>query len=170
MLSVGQLLEKCYPIVFKNEECLIVDPCGCKLILIAISNKSFVVDWNSAISKAYTTLVDESMLWHKRMSHVNYKPLSQFFEDDLVENLSKMAEHEEVCEVCKIRKHYKLPFPVNKAWKATKKLYLVHIDVYGPMRTQSLSGRRYFILFIYDYSMFCQVHFLRLKFEVAHVF
>lgn len=69
-----------------------------------MSNRSFVVDRNLKTSKGYTTLVDEFELWHRRMGHVNYRSLSQLSKDELVENLSKMAEHEDVSEVFQLGK------------------------------------------------------------------
>lgn len=135
-----------------------------------MSDRSFVVDWKLATFKAYTTSVDESELWHRRMGNFNYRSLSQLSEIDLVENLSKMVEHVDFCEVCQLGKQSRFSFPANKAWRATEKLHLVHTDVYGTMRTQSLSGIRYFILFIDDCTRFCWVYFLKIKSEVAHVF
>lgn len=38
------------------------------------------------------------------------------------------------------------------------------------MRTESLSGNRYFILFIDDFTRYCWVYFLKHKSEVAQVF
>ena len=58
----------------------------------------------------------------------------------------------------------------NQAWRATKKLQLIHIDVCGPMKTISLSGNKYFILFIDDYAKMCWVYFIKLKNEVFSTF
>ncbi|KAG8492727.1 hypothetical protein CXB51_010487 [Gossypium anomalum] len=67
-------------------------------------------------------------------------------------------------------KQARLPFPTNTTWRASSKLELVHSDVCGPMRTESLSGNRYFILFIDDCTRYCWVYFLKHKSEVAQVF
>ena len=76
----------------------------------------------------------------------------------------------EVCDVCQYEKQKRLPFLVNKAWRASEKLHLVHTDVCGPQKTQSLNGSRYFILFIDDFTKLCWVYFLKFKSEVARVF
>ncbi|KAK5819499.1 hypothetical protein PVK06_024503 [Gossypium arboreum] len=39
-------------------------------------------------------------------------------------------------------KQARLPFLVNNAWQAIEKLHLVHTDVYGPMKTVSLSNSK----------------------------
>ena len=76
----------------------------------------------------------------------------------------------EVCDLCQYGKQKRLPFPINKAWRASEKLHLVHIDVCGPQKTQSLNGSRYFIIFIDDFIRLCWVYFLKFKFEVVGVF
>ncbi|KAL6339550.1 hypothetical protein AAG906_034635 [Vitis piasezkii] len=45
-----------------------------------------------------------------------------------------------ICGVCQLGKQARLPFLVNKAWRAIEKLQLIHTNVCGPMRTASLSG------------------------------
>lgn len=44
LLSIAQLLEKGYSIMFKGKECMISDPSGSKLMLVAMTDRSFVVD------------------------------------------------------------------------------------------------------------------------------
>ena len=62
------------------------------------------------------------------------------------------------------------PFPTGQAWRASKKLELVHTDVCGPMRTPSLENSKYFILFIDDYSRMTWVYFLKERSEVFKIF
>ncbi|GKC42140.1 retrovirus-related pol polyprotein from transposon TNT 1-94 [Tanacetum coccineum] len=47
-----------------------------------------------------------------------------------------------------------------------EKLYLLHMDLCGPMRIQSINGRKYILVIIDDYSRFTWVKFLRSKDEV----
>ncbi|XP_040942089.1 uncharacterized protein [Gossypium hirsutum] len=46
LLSIAQLLEKGYSVVFKGKECLTSDPSGSKLVSVTMADKSFVADWN----------------------------------------------------------------------------------------------------------------------------
>ncbi|RVX01460.1 hypothetical protein CK203_017440 [Vitis vinifera] len=46
-----------------------------------------------------------------------------------------------ICGVCQLGKQARLPFLVNKAWRAIEKLQLIHTNVCGPMRTASLSEK-----------------------------
>nr|GFB24011.1 Gag-Pol polyprotein [Tanacetum cinerariifolium] len=46
-----------------------------------------------------------------------------------------------------------------------EKLYLLHMDLYGPMRVESVNGKKYILLIVDDYSRFTWVKFLRSKDE-----
>ena len=45
-------------------------------------------------------------------------------------------------------------------------LVLVHSNLIGPLPTPSYGGSRYVFTFIDDFSRFCWVYFLKLKYEV----
>ena len=84
--------------------------------------------------------------------------------------MPKVSNEAQICEICQQGKQARLSFKNNQAWRATEKLQLIHTDVCGPMKTTSLSGNKYFILFIDDYTRMCWVYFIKLKNEVFSVF
>ena len=47
----------------------------------------------------------------------------------------------------------------NRGIRSTRKLQLVHSNVYGPVQTESIGGQRYFVMFIDDASQCCAVYF-----------
>nr|GFC57238.1 retrovirus-related Pol polyprotein from transposon TNT 1-94 [Tanacetum cinerariifolium] len=46
-----------------------------------------------------------------------------------------------------------------------EKLYLLHLDLYGPMRVKSVNGKKYILVIMDDYSRFTWLKFLRSKDE-----
>ncbi|XP_022717694.1 uncharacterized protein LOC111276161 [Durio zibethinus] len=130
LLSVGQLLENNYSLVFKDKACIIHDPTGHELFTVNMKRKYFSLNWHEANSSVYVTSHDESSLWHKRMGHFNYNALNFMHKNDLVLNMPTVEVNAGVCEVCQLGKQSKLPFVINKAWRATEKLQLVHTDIY----------------------------------------
>ncbi|KAL6326342.1 hypothetical protein AAG906_007847 [Vitis piasezkii] len=78
-----------------------------------MNSKSFSLNWNKDESSAYPCPLDQTELWHKRMGHFHYSALDYITV---------------VCGVCQLGKQAKLPFPINKAWRAVEKLQLIHID------------------------------------------
>ncbi|XP_022753636.1 uncharacterized protein LOC111301927 [Durio zibethinus] len=133
-------------------------------------NKTCTSKVRIANSSAYATSHDESSLWHKRMGHFNYNALNFMHKNDLVLNMPTVEVNVRVCEVCQLGKQSKLPFAINKAWRAIEKLQLVHNDLCGPMKNFSLNGSRYFIAFIDDFTRMCWIYFMKQKSEVANVF
>nr|GMD70722.1 Retrovirus-related Pol polyprotein from transposon TNT 1-94 [Ipomoea batatas]GMD72670.1 Retrovirus-related Pol polyprotein from transposon TNT 1-94 [Ipomoea batatas] len=53
LLSVGQLLEKGYSVIFKNNMCFITDSCGVELFFVKMKDKSFCLDYDEVEFKAY---------------------------------------------------------------------------------------------------------------------
>ncbi|KAG8492662.1 hypothetical protein CXB51_010306 [Gossypium anomalum] len=118
LLSIAQLVEKCYTVVFKGNECQISDPSGSMLMSVAMTEKSFVVDWNKGFDNAYAVSSEYSKLWHQRLGHANFKSMAQMVNKEMVENFTKTVQSEDVCEVCQMEKQARLSFPTNTTWRA----------------------------------------------------
>ncbi|KAE8688791.1 PLAC8 family protein [Hibiscus syriacus] len=58
-----------------------------------------------------------------------------------------------VCAGCQYGKAYQLPYDESK-FKSKEPLELVHSNVFGPVKQQSISGMRYMVTFIDDFSRF----------------
>jgi hypothetical protein len=172
LLSVGQMIEKGYCLLFKEGSCVVTDVNGHELFEVNMRKRSFPVNWNLVseheckMSKAEL----DSKLWHKRFGHYNLKSIQFAQKQELVKDLPNIQTFSEVCEGCQLGKQHRLPFPSSATWRASEKLELVHSDVCGPMNTTSLNGSKYFILFIDDFTRMTWVYFLKQKSEVFSVF
>ncbi|GJW88360.1 retrovirus-related pol polyprotein from transposon TNT 1-94 [Tanacetum coccineum] len=70
------------------------------------------------------------------------------------------------CEQGKIhRKHHKS----KTAFASNKPLYLLHMDLCGLMRVESINGKRYVLVVVDDYSRYTWVFFLHSKDEASDV-
>ncbi|CAA0805773.1 cysteine-rich RLK (RECEPTOR-like protein kinase) 8 [Striga hermonthica] len=110
LLSVGQLLEKDYKVIFDDKWCFIKDALGKDVFMVMMKAKSFSLN----------LLEDE-----QRNDYVKGVPLLE----------EKLAD----CVACQYGKQIRKPFP-QTTWRASHKLQLVHSDVGGPQRTSSLNG------------------------------
>ena len=170
LLSVGQLLDKNYNLFFKNKMCEVFDPDGVKFFSVKMRNKSFSFEWDQTKIQALTTVIDENVLWHKRLGHTSYSSMKLLQSKSMVIDMPSVQENITVCDVCQFGKLSQMSFPINQAWRANEKLQLVHTDVCGPMSVASHGGSKYFLLFIDDYTRFCWVYFLQQKSEVFTMF
>nr|GEU60245.1 hypothetical protein [Tanacetum cinerariifolium] len=70
------------------------------------------------------------------------------------------------CEQGKInRKHHKS----KTAFASNKPLFLLHMDLCGPMCVQSINGKRYVLVVVDDYSRYTWVFFLHSKDEASEI-
>ena len=168
LVSVGQLAELNYALLFKNRKCIIFDPAGRELMTLPMTDRAYYLSLES--ENALVNVEDSTHLWHKRLGHVSYKSLNYLQKNDMVKTLPVIETDQKVCEICQFGKQTRLPFPSGQAWRASERLQLVHSDVCGPQRTLSLNGSRYFLLFIDDLSRMTWVYFLKQKSEVATAF
>ncbi|XP_019450574.1 PREDICTED: uncharacterized protein LOC109352849 [Lupinus angustifolius] len=72
---------------------------------------------------------------------------------------------EKICEVCLIGKQARNSFKTEKMMTSKSVLEIVHSDVCGPFETPSLSGNKYFIIFVDEFSRMTWVDVLKTKSE-----
>ncbi|KAL1198691.1 Retrovirus-related Pol polyprotein from transposon TNT 1-94 [Cardamine amara subsp. amara] len=84
-------------------------------------------------------------LWHNRMGHPSAKVVS-LLPGVVVSEVSNKA-----CDTCFRAKQSRDLFHLSDN-KTTKVFELIHCDVWGPYRTPSFSGARYFLTIVDDYS------------------
>ncbi|KAG8482637.1 hypothetical protein CXB51_024435 [Gossypium anomalum] len=170
LLSVGQLVEKGYSLFFRSGSCVIEDSLGQEVVIVPMADKCFMLDISQLERRAYLSQSDSAGLWHKRLGHVNFRSLDLLHKLRLVEDMIKVEPLEGVCDVYQLGKQARLPFLVDQAWRARGKLEMVHSDICGPMKTPSLIGSKYFVLFIDDLTRFCWIFFLKQKSDVFEAF
>ena len=116
-------------------------------------------------------LEDTTNLWHRRLGHLNLKLLKYLQTNVLVKGLPNIHDKpKNKCEPCLKGKQVKSSHkPINKVTTA-RCLELLHMDLVGPMQTSSLSGKKYILVVIDDYSHFTWVLFLNHKSETFDAF
>ena len=70
----------------------------------------------------------------------------------MVKGMPPLNASLEICIVCMVGKQHRETIPKKSLWRATQKLELIHVDIYGPIILESNSHKRYIITFIDDYS------------------
>ncbi|GJS37727.1 retrovirus-related pol polyprotein from transposon TNT 1-94 [Tanacetum coccineum] len=66
-------------------------------------------------------------------------------------------------------KSKKASHPSKHVPNSKQMLHLLHMDLCGPMRVESINGKRYILVIVDDYSRYTWVHFLRSKDEALEV-
>ncbi|GJU73785.1 retrovirus-related pol polyprotein from transposon TNT 1-94 [Tanacetum coccineum] len=107
-------------------------------------------------------LKTKSWLWHRRLSHLNFGAINHLARHGLVRCLPKLKfKKDHLCSACAMGKSKKKPHKPKSEDTNQEKLYLLHMDLCGPMRVASVNGKKYILVIVDDYSRFTWVKCLR---------
>ncbi|GJW65064.1 putative ribonuclease H-like domain-containing protein [Tanacetum coccineum] len=165
-------------VLFTNTKCLVLSP-NFKLldesqILLKIPRKDnmYSFDMKNIVPKksltflvAKTTL-DESMLWHRRLGHINFKNINKLVKNNLVRGLpTKRFENNQTCVACLKGKQHRDSCKSKVLNPITKPLFMLHMDLFGPNFMSSLMHKKNCLVVTDDYSRVTCVFFLASKDE-----
>ena len=122
---------------------------------------------NALPSKRKVSSLNQTLLWHLRLGHINLKRIQRLVEDGPLSSLE--VEALPVCESCLEGKITKKPF-TTKGLRPKEMMELVHSDLCGPMNIQARGGYEYFVTFIDDYSRYGYIYLPRHKSETLEKF
>ncbi|KAG7582883.1 Retrotransposon Copia-like N-terminal [Arabidopsis suecica] len=173
LLSISQLTRDMKSRVYFDENsCVIQD--HTKEQTIGKGNQIgglYILDTTSVLSSPTVSspscsVVVDSALWHSRLGHPSYEKV------DVLHNvlgLHQRNKDESVhCSICQKAKQKRLPFP-SKNNMAASVFDLIHIDTWGPFRTPTVEGYRYFLTIVDDYSRATWVYLMKTKSEVLQI-
>nr|GFA51895.1 retrovirus-related Pol polyprotein from transposon TNT 1-94 [Tanacetum cinerariifolium] len=107
----------------------------------------------------------------KIMGYSDYQIGNVIISRGLVRGLPKLKfEKDHLCSACAMGKSMKKSHKPKSEDTNQEKLYLLHMDLCGPMRVESVNGKNYILVIIDDYSRFTCVKFLRSKKEALDFF
>ncbi|GKD94299.1 putative ribonuclease H-like domain-containing protein, partial [Tanacetum coccineum] len=169
-------------VLFTDTECLVLSP-NFKLpdesqILLKIPRKDnmYSFDMKNIVPKENLTCLvakatlDESMLWHRRLGHINFKNINKLVKENLVRGLpSKRFENDQTCVACLKGKQHRASCKSKVLNPITKPLFMLHMDLFGPTFVSSLMHKKYCLVVTDDYSRFTWVFFLATKDETSEI-
>ena len=87
LLSVGQLLEKGYKVLFEDKSCMNKDSDNKELFRVQMKGKSFALNLIDEEQLDVHKVEDNTLVWHKRMGHFHHGALLYLRKNDLVQGL-----------------------------------------------------------------------------------
>ncbi|KAJ9536753.1 hypothetical protein OSB04_un000057 [Centaurea solstitialis] len=167
LLSISQLCDKNHKVSFSKKKCKVknrrkeVILTGVRHADIYIINMNTSTDNFCFVSRAST---DMNWLWHKRLSHLNFKTLNQLCINNLVIGLPDYRyTKESLCSACEKGKQTRASFKSKQISSISSPLQLLHMDLFGPVNVQSIGGKKYTLVIVDEYSRYTWVFFLRAK-------
>lgn len=92
--------------------------------------------------------VELNWLWHKRMSHLNFKKINKLTRQNLVDGLPNVYKKKSVCEVYHKGKQVNSTYKNKKQPSSTRVLDLLHMNLLRLVEPTSLDRKKYIILWL----------------------
>ncbi|GJZ67055.1 retrovirus-related pol polyprotein from transposon TNT 1-94 [Tanacetum coccineum] len=142
LFSIVQFCDEDLEVAFRKNTCFIRNLEGVDLLSGSRDTNLYTISLDDMLKTSLICLISKasktkSWLWHHRLSHLNF-------------GKSKKSSHQPKAE------------DTNQ-----EKLYLLHMDLCGPMRVVSINEKMYILVIVDDYLRFTWVRFLRTKDEAS---
>ncbi|GKC53314.1 retrovirus-related pol polyprotein from transposon TNT 1-94 [Tanacetum coccineum] len=158
-------------VTFRQHTCFIRNLEGVDLLTGSRGNNLYTLSLGDMMASSPICLLSKasktkSWLWHRRLSHLNFGAINHLARHGLVRGLPKIKfEKDHLCSACAMGKSNKRPHKPKFEDTNQEKLYILHMDLCGPMRVASVNGKKYILVIVDDYSRFTWVKCLRSKDE-----
>nr|GFA02382.1 retrovirus-related Pol polyprotein from transposon TNT 1-94 [Tanacetum cinerariifolium] len=173
LFSVGQLCDSDLEVAFRQHTCFIRNLYGVDLLTGSRGNNLYTLSLQDMMASSPICLLSKasktkSWLWHRRLSHLNFDAINHLARQGLVRGLPKLKfKKDHLCSACAMGKSKKKSHKPKSEDTNQEKLYLLHMDLCGPMRVESVNGKEYILVLVDDYSRFTWVKCLRSKDEAS---
>ncbi|GJW58954.1 retrovirus-related pol polyprotein from transposon TNT 1-94 [Tanacetum coccineum] len=171
LFSVGQFYDADLEVAFQKKTCFIRNLEGVDLLSGSRDINLYTISLEDMLKTSLICLLSKasktkSWLWHRRLSHLNFGTINKLAKDGLARGIPRLKfQKDHLCSACALGKSKKSSHQPKAEDTNQEKLYLLHMDLCGPMRVVSINGKRYILVIVDDYSRFTWVRFLRTKDE-----
>ncbi|GKA16227.1 retrovirus-related pol polyprotein from transposon TNT 1-94 [Tanacetum coccineum] len=175
LFSVGQFYDADLEVAFRKSTCYIRDLKGNDLLIGSCGTDLYSITLQDTSTPNPTCLMAKSTssqawLWHRRLSHLNFDTINLLSKYDIMTGLPKLKfVKDHLCSSCELGKAKRKSFHINTTPSSKRLLQLLHMDLCGPMRVESINGKKYVLVIVDDYSRYTWTHFLRSKDETPEV-
>ncbi|KAJ9556774.1 hypothetical protein OSB04_011388 [Centaurea solstitialis] len=127
-----------------------------------------ISDPRNAICLLAKASKEDSWLWHRRLCHQNFKDMNKLVSKNLVKGLPETRlSKNTLCPACEQGKMTRSSHPPRMDTNSKSPLDMIHMDLCGPTRTESLARKKYMLVLVDEFSRFTWLEFLRAKSDAA---
>ncbi|KAJ9556912.1 hypothetical protein OSB04_011526, partial [Centaurea solstitialis] len=175
LFSASQFCDGYNIVLFSIINCLIINSDGVEIFEGRRFYNLYVVDFPVIDSSKPVCLFSkatkgESWLWHRRFSHQNFSDISKLANGGLVKGLPKLTfDRDSLCPACQMGKMKRSSHKSKTESSCQSPLEMIHMDLCEPMTIQSISGKKYILVMVDEYSRYTWLEFLRMKSEALEL-
>nr|GEW77749.1 copia protein [Tanacetum cinerariifolium] len=154
LFSVGQFCDTDLEIAFQKNTCFIRNLEGVDLLSSSRDTNLYTISLDDMLKTSSICLLSEasktkSWLWHHRLLHLNFDTLNKLAKDGLARGILKLkVQKDHLYSACALGKSKKFSHQSKAEDTNQEKLYILHMDLCGLMRMESINGKNY-ILWIF---------------------
>ena len=146
-----------------------LDPYRAHVAQKAIGNNTSSTD--ASTSALYASRVPDVDTWHRRLGHCNFNTVVNMARKQAVKGMTiNLSSSPPKCQACILGKQTRLSVPKERAGeRASRPLERVFVDLCGPIRPASSSGRLYSMNMIDNFSSYVWSLPLRSKGDASSI-
>nr|GEZ17942.1 retrovirus-related Pol polyprotein from transposon TNT 1-94 [Tanacetum cinerariifolium] len=173
LFSIGQFCDNGLEVAFRKSTCFVRNEDGVDLLTGDRSSNLYTIALNEVASNSLTCLLlkassSQSWLCHQRLSPLNFATINNLVKNNLDQGLPEIKfKKDHLCSACEQGKIHQKHHKSKTTFASNMPLYLLYMDLCGPMRIQSINGKRYVLVVVDDYSWYTWVFFLHSKDEAS---
>ncbi|GJS35930.1 retrovirus-related pol polyprotein from transposon TNT 1-94 [Tanacetum coccineum] len=158
LVSVRQFCDSDLEVSFRKHTCFIRNLDGVNLLSGSRDTNLYTISLDDILKTSSICLLSKasktkSWLWHRRLSYLNFDTLHKLAKDGLARGIPKLKfKKDHFCSACALGKSKKSSHQPKVEDTNQEKLYFQHMDVCGPMRVESINGKKYILVIVDDYS------------------
>ncbi|GJX73497.1 retrovirus-related pol polyprotein from transposon TNT 1-94 [Tanacetum coccineum] len=144
LFSVGQFCDVDLEVAFRKNTCFIRNLEGVDLLLGFRDINLYTISLDDMLKSSPICLLSKVSktkiwLWHRRLSHLNFGTLNKLTKDGLARGIPRLKfQKDHLCSACALGKSKRSSHQPKAEDTNQEKLYLLHMDLCGPMRETTL--------------------------------
>nr|GEZ19272.1 retrovirus-related Pol polyprotein from transposon TNT 1-94 [Tanacetum cinerariifolium] len=149
LFSVGQFCDSDLEVAFRQHTCFIHNLDGVDLLIGSWGNNLYTLSLQDMMTSSPICLLSKasktkSWIWHRRLSHLNFGVINHLAWQGLVRGLPNLKfEKDHLCSACTMGKSTKKTHKPKSEDTNQEKLYLLYMDLCGPMRVESINEKEW---------------------------
>ena len=166
LLSISQLCDSGYNVTFNfnKDMCIIQNKDNSLLLSTKRQGNHYKIKLGDLSNQKVSCLLlvkEHYWVWNKKFDHASWRLISKLQKHSLVRGLPKQSyQDDSICKACQEEKQVKSSSKAKKVVYTLRPLELLHLDLFGPTMTASISRCRYSLVIVDDCTRWIWVRFL----------
>ncbi|GBN79851.1 hypothetical protein AVEN_126522-1 [Araneus ventricosus] len=156
-MSVKQIQKAGCFLLFKYNKAIVKEKNKTFVLCELNSKGQYVSDFITTVSNTFVAETEEAELWHRRLGYSGNHALRKL----------GLPTSDSFCENCVLAKQSAEAIGKGNRRRENAPMRMIHSNLCGLVEPATLSGERYVLTFVDDYSRFCEVRLIKQKSDIA---